>query len=115
MANRPDPATFAKYSYYLAYVSAGILLLGFLLSFVRLPIASVLIQIVWLALVTGYVGMFMGYAASRDFKKKPGPDEAMNQARIGFRVNMGAAAATTVLAIFSIIIRILASSPVNVK
>ena len=115
MGNRPDPVMFARYSYYLAFVSASIMLATFLISFVRLPIASVLVNIVWLVLVTGIVGAFMGFAANRDFKRKPGSAQAMREAGIGFRVNLGATIVTVLFAIFAIIIRILSTVPITIR
>jgi hypothetical protein len=115
MNNRPDPEMFARYSYYLAFVSAFILLLTFLIRFVRVPIASVLINLVWLALVTGIVGAFMGFAASRDFKRKPASDDIMHEARIGFRINLGVTLIMLLLGFFAIVIQVVTSTPIQVK
>ncbi len=111
MSNRPDPVVFARYSYILAFVSAGIIFVTLLLYVPVLPedLRRVLVNIVWLALITGGVGTFMAYAARSDFRRNPGPLSAINQARIGFRVNLGALSVTLVWAVMVIIIRILAA------
>ncbi len=112
MSNRPDPVLFARYSYYLAFASAAILLIAFIISVashvVQSDLPGILIHVVWLALITGGVGTFLAYAARSDFKRNPGPAEAVIQARIGWRVNLGALAVLAVSAFFIIIIRLLA-------
>jgi len=111
MSNRPDPVLFAKYSYYLAVASAVILFFGFLfqLPFIPREIGGVLINVSWLALLTGGVGAFMAYAARADFRRNPGPEEAVRQARVGWRVNLGALAVMAVTAAFIVILSLLAA------
>ena len=111
MTNRPDPIRFAKYSYYMAFASALILLVAFIFSlpFLRSDLSSALINIVWLALITGGIGTFLAYAARADFKRAPGPAEAVRHARVGWRVNLGALFVVLVTAAFVIAIRIIAA------
>ena len=108
MPNRPNPAQFAQYSYILAVVSAGILGLSFLLAVLPDPLKSVASIIVWLVLLTGSIGAFMGYAARTDLKTQSAPADLVAKARTGFRVNLGAFVVTILLAILSLGIRLLA-------
>ena len=112
MSNRPDPIRFAKYSYYMAFVSAVILLLAFILSmpFFRSELTEALINIVWLALISGGIGTFLAFAARSDFKRSPGSAEAVRHARVGWRVNIGALFVVLVTAAFVVAIRVIASS-----
>src|SRR5512139_2268776 len=105
MPNRPDPAQFARYSYILSLVSTGILTLAVLIAFIPVDAIKPLFHIVWLTIVTGAVGAFMGYAARADFKAHP-PEhpELEHQARSGFRTNVFALAVTLLLAVFRIAI-----------
>jgi hypothetical protein len=102
MNRRPDPITFARWSYILAIVSDVIIILALILGFLDFDGVEVIINIFWLAMITGGVGAFMGWAASSDFKRRPGPQESMDQARVGFRINMLAVGATLLVAAFVI-------------
>jgi hypothetical protein len=115
MNNRPDPEMFARYSYYLAFASAFILLVAFLVSFLPAPISAILVNVVWLALITAIVGTFLGFAATRDFKRTPGSDQSMREARVGFRINLIAGTVMILIAVLAIIIRVITSSPVVVQ
>jgi hypothetical protein len=84
MNSRPDAVQFARWSYYLSYVTSGILLLAFILNMARTPLGA----IVWLAFVTSAVGAFMGWAARRDFKVRPADQKVMQMAKQGFRTNV---------------------------
>ncbi len=80
--NRPDPVKFARASYILAHVSVLLLLLGFLAGIIKIY------NLIWLAVPASAAGAFTGYASRQDFKEKPGDEEFMRQAQIGFRVNI---------------------------
>ena len=111
MSNRPDPIRFARYSYYLAFVSALIVLMVFIFSlpFLRSDLTTALVNIVWVALITGGIGTFLAYAARADFKRTPGPAEAVRHARVGWRVNLGALLVVLVWAAFYVVISLIAS------
>lgn len=108
MSNRPDPVQFARYSYILAIVSAGILGLTLVLSMIPNTVTKDIAGIiVWVVLLTGSIGAFMGYTANTDFKAQSVPDDISGKARIGFRVNLAALITTLLLAILSIGIALL--------
>lgn len=108
MPNRPNPAQFAQYSYILAIVSAGILALAFALGFIPSPVTkSIASVIVWLVLLTGGIGAFMGYAANADFRAQSASADLVSKARIGFRTNLGALIVTLLLALLSLGIALL--------
>jgi magnesium-transporting ATPase (P-type) len=86
--NRPDPVTFAEGSYILAFASAFIIMLAFILGLHAFDSLAMLRQIVWLALLTSGVGVFLSYAARQDFKRYSGPEDAIRKARVGWRVNL---------------------------
>lgn len=86
--NRPDPVTFAEGSYILAFASAFIIMLALILGLHAFDSLAMLRQIVWLALVTSAVGVFLSYAARQDFKRYSGPEDAIRKARVGWRVNL---------------------------
>ena len=111
MSNRPDPIRFARYSYYLAFASALIVLMVFVISlpFFRSDLTSALVNVVWVALITGGIGTFFAYAARADFKRTPGPAEAVRHARVGWRVNLGALLVVLVWAAFYVVISLIAS------
>lgn len=109
MSNRPSPQIFARYSYYLAFVSSGIILLSLLLSAIPGDVGSVLVNVVWLAFISGIAGTFMGWAATSDFKRRPADDESIHQARIGFRINLGATIVMVLMALIGVVMRILSS------
>jgi hypothetical protein len=101
--NRPDPVTFAEGSYILAFASAFIITLTFILGLRVFDSVAVLRQIVWLALVTSGVGVFLSFAARQDFKKYSGPADAVRKARVGWRVNLAVLIFMLVVTIASII------------
>jgi hypothetical protein len=116
MSNRPDPAQFAHYSYILAIVSAGIMGLSFVLALLSNLIQTDPLQssvndfasvILWLVLLTGSIGAFMGYAARVDFRGQSVPDKLANKARVGFRVNLAALIVTLLMAILALALAIL--------
>lgn len=109
MKNRPDPETFARYSYLLAYVSSGIILLALVISVIPLPIAAVLSNVIWLALISGIAGTFMGFAANNDFKRYPGPPEAVHAAKTGMRLNLFATIVIVAIALIGLAARLMAS------
>jgi len=103
MENRPDPALFARGSYYLGIASSGILLLSFLLGLLRVGLSS----IVWLALITSAVGLFLGWASRSDFKKNPGTPEVMQMADTGWRINLWALIVLVVVMLMVVILRVI--------
>lgn len=123
MSNRPNPAQFAQYSYILAITSAGILALAFLLSVLsglletgslKSAMTTFAGTIVWLVLLTGSIGAFMGYAANVDFKSQSVSADLLTKARIGFRINLGALIVTLLLAILSLVFAFLARMGGNI-
>jgi len=110
MSSRPSPETFARYSYFLALASSIILFITFIVMLIPRPLSEALVNIVWLALVTSGAGTFLAYAARADFRRNPGAPDAVRQARIGWRVNLGALAVVTITALFNIILKLLTSS-----
>lgn len=114
MRNRPDPEVFARYSYNLAFVSSGIIFLAIIISLIPLPIAAVLVNVIWLTLISGIAGTFMGFAANNDFKRYPGSDEAVHAARVGFRLNLFATIVVLLFALIGILAKVLSSTPVQI-
>jgi len=115
LKNRPDPETFARYSYNLAYVSSGIILLAIIVSLIPLPIAATLANVIWLALISGVAGTFMGFAANSDFKRYPGSEEGIHAARVGFRLNLFATIVVTGIALIGVLAQVIASQPIQVQ
>lgn len=112
MTNRPSPALFAKYSYYASWASLAAILIMIVLTFFGHGDVIVILAntILWLTVAVSSVGTFLGYAARADFKNRPGEEEAMKQANLGFRYNGWAAAATLLFGLFTIIVRFLLGS-----
>lgn len=109
MPNRPDPAQFARLSYTFAAISAGILGLAFVLGLIPTDITKTASSmIIWLVLLTGSIGAFMGYAANADFKAQSAPDDLIRKARVGFRINLGALIVTLLMAVLAIALTFLA-------
>jgi len=102
MENRPDPALFARGSFYMGIASSAILLLSFILGMLRVGLSS----IVWLALVTSAVGLFLGWASRSDFKKNPGTPEVMQMADTGWRINLWALIVLVVVMLLVVILRV---------
>jgi hypothetical protein len=115
MKNRPNPEVFAYYSYRLAYVSSGIVLLSIIISIIPGPITGALSNIIWLALVSGIAGTFMGFAASSDFKRVPGSAEAVHAARVGFRLNLFTTIVVVAIAVIGFVGSAIASMPIQVQ
>jgi hypothetical protein len=88
MSNRPNPYTFAEFSYMLAFASAIILLVAFVLGFRIFDAIGFLRNIVWLSLVTSAVGLFLAWAARSDFRRHPAPPDIDRKARVAFRINL---------------------------
>lgn len=104
--NRPDPRTFAQYSYYLAIASGGLIVLAFVFSFI--PPIRFLTQLIWLTLITSGIGAFLAYAARSDFAKmKQPPEESITQARIGWRNNLLTFGVVALLAMTVVIMNVL--------
>jgi archaellum biogenesis protein FlaJ (TadC family) len=101
--NRPDPVTFAEGSYILAFASAFIMMLAFILGLRAFDSVAMLRQIVWLALFTSGVGVFLSYAARQDFKRYSGPADAIRKARVGWRVNLAVLIFMLVVTVIAII------------
>jgi hypothetical protein len=104
--NRPDPVTFAKYSYILAFVSSGILTVTIILGLIPGDAIAPLRQVMWLALFTSAVGTFLGYAARSDFKRNPVGDDLMRKAGVGFRINLIAFVVMLLVAIIAIVVNV---------
>ncbi len=104
--NRPDPRTFALYSYYLAIASGGLIVLAFIFSFIES--VRFLTQMIWLTLITSGIGAFLAYAARSDFARmKQPPEESINHARIGWRNNLLTFGVVTLLALVVVILNVL--------
>ena len=99
---RPDPFTFAEYSYILAFISSGILSLTLLLGLPLFRAVSQLNQIMWFAMFTSAVGTFLAYAARNDFKRQPAPEDVIKKAKIGLRIHAGILILMTVLALIRV-------------
>jgi hypothetical protein len=108
MPGRPDPIQFAQWSYLAANISAGILVITFLIGLAPVEAVKPLGQIIWLIIPTGAVGAFLGYAAGADFKKHPGPPEAVKQAQWGFRLNSAIFSLGVLLAVFLVVLNLMA-------
>ncbi|HEC23854.1 MAG TPA: hypothetical protein ENI95_13150 [Chloroflexi bacterium] len=100
---RPDPVMFAEGSYILAFLSAFILVLTFIFGLKVFEPVAFLRQIMWLALVTSGIGVFLSYAARQDFKRFSGPPEAIRKARVGWRVNLAVLIFMLVAALVAIV------------
>ena len=107
MANRPDPGAFATYSYYLAFASAAILLLAFLIGLVPSDALKPMAHIIWLALLTSAIGAFLAFAARSDFRHQSGAPEDERRARTGLRVNLAVLVFMVLLLIFIFMMRLL--------
>ena len=114
MRNRPDPEVFAHYSYLLAFTSAGIILLSFVFWLIPGQIAGVLVNVIWLALISGIAGTFMGFAANSDFKRSPGSTQAIHEARVGLRINLITSIVMILFVLIGVAVRVFLSTPVNV-
>jgi archaellum biogenesis protein FlaJ (TadC family) len=101
--NRPDPVTFAEGSYILAFASALIIMLAFILGLHAFDSMAMLRQIVWLALITSGVGVFLSFAARQDFKRYSGPEDAVRKARVGWRVNLAVLVFMLIVTVIAII------------
>jgi hypothetical protein len=101
--NRPDPVTFAEGSYMLAFTSALIIMLRFFLGLRMFDSVALIRQIVWLALFTSAVGVFLSYAARQDFKRYSGPEDSIRKARVGWRVNLAVLIFMLVIALVAIV------------
>ncbi len=99
---RPDPALFARLSYYLGIASSAILLIGLIGGYLRSAVGS----IVWLALITSGGGAFMAWAARKDFQAQPGEPEVVRMANIGWRVNRLALILLLALLALAIVVRL---------
>lgn len=103
MPNRPDPAQFAQFSYILAIVSASILGLWFVLGLIPNTVTQAISNvIIWLVLLTGSIGAFMGYAAGVDFRAQSAPEDLVKKARTGFRINLAALIVTILMALLAV-------------
>lgn len=115
MNNRPDPETFARYSYYLAYASSAIILLSLIFWIIPGPVGTVLSNMVWLALVTGIAGTFMALAARSDFKRVPASEEAAHAAKFGLRLNLLTTVVVILFAVIAIAAQIMSSTPIKAQ
>lgn len=108
--NRPDPTTFAQFSYWLAIASSVIVTLVLLLGLVpgRMgDFLSPLQQVMWLALITSGVGLFLAIAARSDFRRGGQvPDAFKRKARIGLRVNLIILVVMLLALVFLILLRV---------
>lgn len=107
MSSRPSAVQFAQWSQYLAYATSAIMLLALILNWAGTPFGA----IVWFAFLTSAAGAFMGWAARRDFKAQPGPEDAMLMARRGWRTNLIAFILLTVMLLGVIIFGAILSQP----
>jgi hypothetical protein len=106
---RPSPEKFAQWSYSLAYVSAGITLLVFLLALIPGKLGQsleFLQNIIWALFFTGAIGTFFGYAARTDLKTRKNVEEAQHKARIGLRTNAMFLGIIVFIALFAIVGRL---------
>ena len=100
MSNQSRPGQFATYSYYLAFVSSGIMLIAFVAQLLNL---RVIFNIVWLSLITGAVGTFFAMAARSDFKRVGATEEDEARARVGLRINLAATIFMLIVVVFAIV------------
>ncbi len=100
MSNSSRPGQFATYSYYLAFVSSGIVLIAFAASIFKSPIFN----IVWLALITAGAGTFFALAARSDFKRQAASEEDESHVRVGLRVNLATLIFMIIIVIFVIVV-----------
>ncbi len=100
---RPDSATFAQYSYYLAIASSGIITLTFVFGLLQLRLLA---NIMWLALITAGIGLFLASAARSDFKRREQqvPEDLKRKSRVGFRINLGVLAVMMIAVVFQIVL-----------
>ena len=63
MADRPDSHDLAQYSYILAFTSAGLLLLVFLVGLIPIDALGVLSNLVWLVLITELINNWLPYVS----------------------------------------------------
>lgn len=114
MRNRPDPEVFARYSYLLAFASGGIIIVSAVFWLIPGPVAAALVNVIWLALITGVAGTFMGFAANSDFKRSPGSEQAVNEAKVGLRINLLTSIVMILFVLLGIAIRIFMTTPIMV-
>lgn len=83
MSRNPNPGLLANVSYYLAVISAFLILPAFF------PPLGPVRQIFWLATITSAIGTFLGFTARADLKKAEPPlEEPLRRANAGFRLNL---------------------------
>jgi hypothetical protein len=87
MSNRPDPRDLAQYSYILAFASAGLLLLSFLMGLLPGESLDVLGNLVWLVLPISGIGVALALMARTEFKRQDPGKEWMGKMRTGLRIN----------------------------
>jgi hypothetical protein len=89
---RPDPETFAHYSYILAFISAGLVTIAMVVGWLPGNLGEMLSpfqNLTWAAMITSGVGAFLAYAARADFKHKADADlEMVRRAQVGWRFNL---------------------------
>ncbi len=104
---RPSPARLADISYYLALVSAGILLLYSAIGLAGLHVRT-LTPFIWVVLITSAAGAFLAYAARSDLTSADPDNRAVRRARTGWRLNL---AAFAVMVVFALLFALTALMP----
>ena len=99
MADRPDSHDLAQYSYILAFTSAGLLLLVFLVGLIPIDALGVLSNLVWLVLPTSAIGLSLAFMARGEFRRQDPGKDWMNRMQVGLRINALALAFMVLLAI----------------
>ncbi|HOA23910.1 MAG TPA: hypothetical protein PK801_14935 [Aggregatilineales bacterium] len=103
----PSPARLADISYYLALVSAGILLVYSAIGLAGLHVRA-LTPFVWVALITSAAGAFLAFAARSDLTTADLDDRAVRRARTGWWLNL---AAFAVMVVFALLFALAAFMP----
>lgn len=92
---------FIEIGYILAIVSSSIIFLSLLFGLLGL---NFLANIVWLALITAGVGLFLSILGRNEFNSRGGvPEDLAVKSRVGFRINLGILAIMLFIVIFYII------------
>ena len=102
MANRPDPRDLAYYSYILAFASAGLLLMTFLVGLIPVDALGILSNLVWLVLPMSGIGLALALMARPSFKLEDPGKAWTSKLRVGLRINALALIFMVLLAILAI-------------
>lgn len=96
-----NPTRFVELGYLLAIVSSGAIFASLVFGLIGW---NLLANIVWLALISSGVGLFLTIAGRNDFERGGGVPEGLKiKSRVGFRINIGVLAIMIFILVFYIL------------